>query len=402
MTARILVGDCVRELQLLPARSVQTCITSPPYWGLRDYGVEGQLGLEEDPADYVAKLVAVFRQVRRVLRNDGTLWLNMGDSYTDGGRGDDTGSTLMGSRQCQSESRRAKVREGKPFGLGRKQLVGMPWRIAFALQADGWLLRSDVIWHKPNPMPESVTDRPTKAHEYLFLFAQSERYFYDAKAIEEPQSNHERARRLREQREGLDRTYALRRDQPHGQHPPGANGVAKSAAARQALAVKGTRNKRSVWSISTRAFKGAHFATFPPQLVEPCILAGSAARACEMCGAPWRVVYSEPAPADGRGPGNKARKRRNEYGGVGGPFKRQAHAIPWHPTTREPIGAQRTCRCSLASGTARSLVLDPFGGAGTTALVAEALGRDSVLIELNEHYASMARERLGLEQEVAS
>ncbi len=219
---QLMQGDCLQVLATLPAESVQTCITSPPYWGLRDYGAEGQLGLEATPEAYVASMVAVFREVRRVLRDDGTLWLNLGDSYAGSAVGGNDGVP----NEWQRPSRAAKAaisKAGRP-----KDLVGIPWRVAFALQADGWYLRQDIIWHKPNPMPEGVTDRCTKAHEYIFLMTKSARYFYDVEAV----------------KEHSDQT--------------------------------GTRNRRSVWTVTIKPYKGAHFATFPPDLIEPCVLAGSA------------------------------------------------------------------------------------------------------------------------------
>ena len=181
-TCRILIGDVLVRLRELPDESVNCVVTSPPYWGLRDYGVAGQIGLEDSPQEFIRKLVVVFREVRRVLRRDGTCWVNMGDCYTDGGRGSDDHSTLEGSRNNQAECRKVDVRT-KFTGLKRKDLVGQPWRLAFALQDDGWWLRQDIIWSKPNPMPESVRDRCTKSHEYIFLLTKSRRYYYDAEAI---------------------------------------------------------------------------------------------------------------------------------------------------------------------------------------------------------------------------
>lgn len=253
----ILQGDA-RHLPI-KNKSVNCVVTSPPYWGLRDYGVEGQIGLEPTPDLYVSHLVEVFREVWRVLRDDGTLWLNLGDSYAANGvsglsiKGDS--STLVGS----ANSAHAVQRKVVPYGLKPKDLVGIPWRVAFALQADGWYLRSDIIWSKPNPMPESVTDRPTKAHEYLFLLAKSERYYYDAEAISE-----------RAVYAGGDAGYAgySARAIAMGRNPSGNE---KPGAA----AINGdTRNRRSVWTISTQPYPEAHFATFPEDLVKPCVLAG--------------------------------------------------------------------------------------------------------------------------------
>jgi len=217
----IIVGDALKELARFEDGTFQTCVTSPPYWGLRDYGIPGQVGAEETLDEYVARLVAVFRHVRRLLAGDGTLWLNIGDSYTSGNR-------TWRATDKKNAARAMSYRPPTPEGLKPKDLIGMPWRVAFALQADGWYLRSDVIWYKPNCQPESVKDRPTQAHEYLFLLSKSEAYYYDHEAIKE-----------------------------------------------RAVASGKRRNRRSVWSINTAGFNGAHFAVFPTALIKPCILAGS-------------------------------------------------------------------------------------------------------------------------------
>ncbi len=301
MTVRILRGDCRDVLLTLPDESVHCCVTSPPYFGLRDYGIAEQIGLEATPDAFVADLVAVFREVWRVLRDDGTLWLNLGDSYASSTKGSG------GSNPDTSPFQAGKGVENKQgfdvrrltCGLPDKNLLGIPWRVAFALQADGWYLRQDIIWSKPNPMPESVQDRCTKAHEYLFLLSKSPTYFCDMEAIAEPTDNPQLVGKP--QKVNYSDESAMRND--------GDRIVIRT----------GTRNKRSVWTVATQPFKEAHFATFPPALIEPCILAGC------------------------------------------------------------PVG-----------GT----VLDPFGGAGTTGLVADRLQRDAILVELNPAYADMARKRI--------
>lgn len=261
--ALIATGDALAILKKMPSGSVNCCVTSPPYWGLRDYGVKGQLGLERTPEEYVSRMVEIFREVRRVLRDDGTLWLNLGDSYAAGsagrrdhGSGDPT-SKLGPNRDGipGGTPPGPVIQRSAPPGLKPKDLVGIPWRVAFALQADGWYLRSDIIWHKPNPMPESVTDRPTKAHEYLFLLAKSERYYYDADAIKEQAS----------QPQGRPMLVAQHKQKAICQNQTGSLGANCGPS---------TRNRRTVWTVTTRPFKGAHFATFPPKLIEPCILAG--------------------------------------------------------------------------------------------------------------------------------
>ncbi len=225
---RVLVDDCVRAMRRLPEGSVNTCVTSPPYFGLRDYGCDGQIGNEDTPDEFINQLVRVFRAVRRVLRDDGTLWVNIGDSWSN-----------------------------------KKQLMGMPWRLAFALQTDGWYLRQDIIWNKPNAMPESVRDRCTKAHEYVFLLSKSPRYYFDHVAIKEPAIGGQSGAANSFKRKSSKRAMVIP-GQTVGTHRPD----------RADTIPDGMRNRRDVWSVATRAFKGAHFATFPPELIEPCILAG--------------------------------------------------------------------------------------------------------------------------------
>lgn len=231
----------------------QTCVTSPPYFGLRDYGHPGQLGLEKTPEEFIANMVEVFRCVRDVLADDGTLWLNIGDSYANDGKwGGKHAKALHGNTSIG----RTKVQTG----LKRKDLIGIPWMLAFALRADGWYLRQDIIWHKPNLMPESVTDRCTKAHEYIFLLSKSERYYFDSEAIKEPA------------------VWAPSKQSKEVERAPGyygGKGTDSSRNDKNFKAIREMRNRRSVWTVATRPYKGAHFATFPPALIEPCILAGS-------------------------------------------------------------------------------------------------------------------------------
>lgn len=297
MKATILVGDVLNRLSEIPDGSVQCCVTSPPYWGLRDYGSEGQLGLESTPEAYVENMVAVFREVRRVLADDGVCWLNLGDSYVSTAPGTvNSPAKITGS----GADARANMRPKTPKGLKPKDLVGIPWRVAFALQADGWWLRQDIIWHKPNPMPESVTDRCTKAHEYLFMLTKSSRYYFDNEAIKEPAkaTNHH---------DYTGTPYAAPgRTTDTGNRHKEVNGPF-------------IRNRRSVWTVNTKPFKGAHFAVMPEALCEPPILASS----------------------------------------------------------REG-----------------DLVLDPFTGSGTVAVVALRHGRNFIGTELNPDYAQIARERI--------
>lgn len=264
--AEILVGDAKRILFGFPDQSFRCAVTSPPYWGLRDYGVEGQIGAESDVRNYISDLVAVFREVRRTLRDDGTLWLNIGDSYTSGGR-------TWRDTDEKNKARAMSYRAPTPQGLKPKDLIGVPWKLAFALQEDGWYLRTDIVWNKPNCQPESVKDRPTRSHEYVFLFSKSEKYYYDWAAVTEPAQN----------------------------------------------AKQKSKNRRSVWNINTEPYAGSHFAAYPRQLVRLCVSAGSEAN---------------------------------------------------------------------------DRVLDPFFGSGTTGVVCNELNRQCTGIELNEEYATLARERL--------
>jgi DNA modification methylase len=333
----ILQGDCREKLRGLPDASVHTCVTSPPYWGLRNYNVDGQIGLEKSPAEYVAQLVEVFREVHRVLRDDGTLWLNLGDSYA-GSWGNYGGQNRGNGKQRKIESgsqAHQKAYDGldnwRPptagnlgSGLKPKDLIGIPWRVAFALQEDGWYLRQDIIWAKPNPMPESVEDRCTKSHEYIFMLSKSSMYFYDQEAIKEPAIYADDDRIGRAQAihksapDGTVNGIRARSDKQRGHSRRHAGFNDRWDQMKKSEQCSGMRNKRSVWNVSTAPYPDAHFATYPPALIKPCILAGS--------------------PAGGT-------------------------------------------------------VLDPFGGSGTTGKVALELGRSAVLIELNPDYVKLIEKR---------
>ena len=334
-------GDALEVLRRLPDESVNCCVTSPPYWGLRDYGIAGQFGLEKTPEEYVAKMVAVFAEVRRVLRGDGTLWLNIGDSYW-GGKGQSNyafqerreSMSLEGDQHNITGMGETRPQDGKHLTIKPKDLVGIPWMLAFALRADGWYLRQDIIWAKPNPMPESVTDRCTKSHEYLFLLTKSARYYYDQEAIKEPAATDDMRRpytsegawqldgRAVEQRHGGQLHTAGNKthktvaeyDRSDSEEHRTAAGLLKIADTTYPL-----RNKRDVWTVATQPYREAHFATFPESLVEPCILAGC------------------------------------------------------------PAG-----------GTA----LDPFGGSMTTMLVAQNLNCKAIAIELSAEYIEIGKRRL--------
>lgn len=303
-TTQILNGDSIEMMRTLDDNSVNTCVTSPPYFGLRDYGHDGQIGLEETPEKYIEALVNVFREVKRVLRKDGTLWLNIGDSYAsyrdgkatpDTTRGESTGTLVP---KGSASNRMASTFLGS--NIKHKDLIGIPWRLAFALQSDGWYLRQDIIWNKPNPMPESVQDRCTKSHEYIFLLTKSPNYYYDIESIKEPAHTTDNTNRDR--------------DSTKLNNCPGRTKMGGLKTNHYT-----TKNKRSVWTVNTKSYSGAHFATFPTELITPCVLAG--------------------CPKDG-------------------------------------------------------VVLDPFGGSGTTAFVANENGRNAILCEINPEYVELSKERL--------
>jgi DNA modification methylase len=394
--SQLLCGDVATVLKTLPAQSVHCVVTSPPYFRLRDYGIAGQIGLERTGEEYIERIVAAFRQVRRVLRRDGTLWLNMGDGYIGSWRGGDP--KKRGDRDQKERLAELAVKKGSVFGLREKQLIMMPVRVALALQADGWWIRQDNIWSKRNVMPESCRDRTTRAHEYLFHLTRSAHYYYDSFAIEEPQNEQERTRRLREQKGQLsNRVFTLKRDYPgYSQTSPGRSGSVKSAKARQLLALKGTRNKRSVWSIGTQPFKEAHFATFPEKLVEPCILAGTSERGCcSLCGAPIErqvMPTREYAALLDRNLGKNHLHNRLEDLQLG----REGNGIAAHGNVGrgyQTMGWKAGCSCSLGRPVPCT-VLDPFMGAGTTGIVALRAGRNFIGIDLSPEYVAMAKKRI--------
>ncbi len=374
----ILHGDVRASLRTLPANSIDCIVTSPPYWGLRDYGLpaqvwdgrsdcehhwdrdgatrcsgcgawRGQLGLEPTPELYVRHMVELFRDLRRVLKPQGTIWINLGDCYNAGTNAPRSASSnRVGYWQAAGSMGDRRV---KAAGLKPKDLVGIPWRVALALQADGWYLRSDVIWSKPNPVPEGVRDRPVRAHEYVFLLSKEPRYFYDAEAVREI-------------------AYVGTTDERTN---------AREAAIRRGHA------QRSVWSIPTQRYHKAHFATFPERLVEPCILAGtSAAGCCPTCGRAWErticVRYANPGNRSSNGP--RSMERRDQSPGFTKRLIRLVEGEVWQPA------------CSCSQPRVPATVLDPFAGSGTTLAVARRLGRRAIGIELNHDYVEMARERV--------
>jgi len=347
-TGKLYCGHAIEVLQKMSAESVDCVITSPPYFALRSYtDDEREIGKETNPYDFVQSLVEVFREVRRVLKSDGTLWLNLGDTYMARNKGN----------------------------LKQKDLIGIPWRVAFALQEDGWWLRQDIIWQKPNPMPESIRDRCTKAHEYIFLLTKSKKYFYDNEAIKEPVkqdwgTRNRKNGKYHKEGSGL---------QPH-------SGLEKSYK---------TKNKRSVWTIAPKPFKGAHFATFPPKLIEPCILAGTSAKGnCSACGAPIKRIVETNNPSKQSADydndlnwANTNQKTSNPQSSKS--LHRNKGGVYSSAITK---GWKSTCECNAEIRP--SIVLDPFVGSGTTCVVAKEHGRHFIGIDLNEEYLALANDRI--------
>lgn len=377
MSYLLLQGDA-RRIPLAD-QSVHCVVTSPPYFGLRDYGAEGQIGLESTPDAFVATMVGVFREVWRVLRNDGTLWLNLGDSYNAYNGGAGPSSSL--SRGAQTTERPA-LESGyglKVKGLKPKDLIGIPWRVALALQADGWTLRSDIVWSKPNPMPESVSDRPTKSHEYIFLLTKSDRYFYDADAIRETDGGKPSGNDFKNRMGAA--SY----------RPEGKGGGIGS----DNWFPGGGRNKRSVWNVSVNGFAGAHFATFPTKLIEPCVKAGTSHKGCcPACGSPWRRVTEKDRVATRSGATSKVYADPENS-----PYEQHSGTIvgnrdPFrHCTTTKTVGWEPGCQCDRGDPVP-CVVLDPFNGAATTGVVSLAEGRRYVGIDLNPDYLAISRRRL--------
>lgn len=370
------IGD-VRELAgRLEPQSIQSIVTSPPYWNLRsyldkDHADKGrELGSEETPAEFVANLVAVFAALRPALKDDGTLWLNLGDSYASGevGRVDGGGpGRSLGQNQPPRSERRVKQSTGVP----QKCLLGMPWRVAFALIDDGWILRSDVIWAKPAPMPESVTDRPTRSHEYLFLLTKRPTYFYDAAAIAEKATH----------------AGVTVKTNGNADMDEGYDGHRTRDGFRRGVTVGATRNKRSVWTINSAQFAESHFATFPEALVRPCILAGtSAVGECGACGRAWRRVVERTPTVAASHHGSYFDRGKTGVNGQGRVQEGERYE------SRDTGQWRAQCRCDAP--TRPQTVLDPFAGSCTTWQVAHELGRDFVGIDLDERAAQWGADRL--------
>jgi DNA modification methylase len=414
-TATLHYGQDVRTtLRELPEASVHMVCTSPPYWGLRDYGRDGQIGLEQTPEEFVASLVEVFREVKRVLRPDGTLWVNLGDSYLGGGRAGSNPEyqarhTMFGKTVDGSGTGQFGKPMGIPDGMKPKDLAGIPWMVAFALRADGWYLRSDIIWHKESCMPESVRDRPTKAHEYVFLFSHPKskgQYFYDIDAVREPlaEANAQRT------------TESYNTKERYGAGNGGNTGL-DGLAARMRNGAVTMKNKRSVWTVNPKPYSGAHFAVWPPALVQPMIRAGTSEYGvCKDCGAPWARARGRACTnCEGTVPANAkacpdcgyvndwktgrvdldsdaGRATLATDGASGRAVPRKTGSMGM-PTVLAQDTWEPTCDCPARAVT-RATVLDPFSGSATTGMVATQEGRNYVGIDLNEDYLELAKARV--------
>jgi len=381
---RIYQGDWIEVMKSWPNEFIQCVITSPPYWGLRDYGVDGQLGLEETPEEYIEKMVAGFREVRRVLRKDGTVWLNLGDSYASNTKG--TGGGWADHRNSYACRAQRYGPHRVDHGLKTKDLCMIPARVALALQTDGWYLRSDIIWDKPNPMPESVRDRPTKSHEYIFLLTKSARYYYDAEAVREPQKK-STLDRLKYRLGNFAKQKISDKTKVNYVNPN-----TESATRDRALSGVG-RNLRSVWTIPTQPCSFAHFATFPEKLVNRCILAGTSEMACGICGKPYKRVVE----ASGGSIGKSWRDHKDDQ-------KRGNRAANkakgGHGYKRETLGFWPDCEHDyfpIMDSTGKCIVLDPLCGTNTVGYRAQEMGRQWLGIELNDKYIAYGVNRAAQE-----
>lgn len=398
------IGDCREVLATMPEQHFHCCVTSPPYFGLRDYGVSGQIGLEPTPDAFVAAMVDVFRGVWRVLRDDGVAWLNLGDSYAGGGnyRGVNSEETLSAKHRSNGGatgiSQQLGATKEKMCDCKPKDLLGIPWRVAFALQADGWYLRDAIIWHKPAPMPGSQRDRCTSSYEFIFQLTKKARYYFDLEAVKEPIVKGDAGSSFIEGKTNATHANVGRGPRFGGNHH---DAVANRAYSGNEYKPTGTRTPRNVWKIAHEGFSGAHFATFPRELPMRCIKASTSEKGCcPACGAPWvRVVERDRVPTR---PGERCKSGLT--GGAYNPPGQAPHSNARlignrddnrHVTETKTTGWEPGCECGHDPAPCR--VLDPFNGAGTTGIAACTLGREYDGIELNPAYADMARERIALE-----
>lgn len=428
----------------LADKSVDVVIVSPPYWGLRDYLHPDQIGQEPTPEQFIQHMVEVFREAWRVLKDSGTVWLNLADTYW-GGKGQsgagwskENGGNLNANGINWAAKGQTRPQDRKHEVIKPKDLVGIPWAVAFALRAEGWYLRQDIIWQKPNPMPESVNDRCTKAHEYIFLLSKSRDYYYDHEAIKQPMVEYEMLRRIREKKEGLDSKYELARDSRTGLADQSQTGAIRNVKRRQELAETGMANKKSVWTVATKGFDAefctacrryyagkekklirtekvieggkevkrnwcmcgrhdawvAHFATFPEELIVDCVRASTSQKGnCATCGEPWERITEEVEEVGHTGESETAYAADMSAGRLaslrqaareaGGEYEKKTRTIGWQPT----------CSCG-DQNVVKPIVLDFFFGGGTSGIVAMAQGRDFVGLELNPDYIDLAKHRL--------
>ena len=362
MTIKILQGNCIDKIKELEDNSIDCVVSSPPYFGLRNYKVDGQFGLEKTYQEYVANTVKVFETFKPKLKDTATIWWNVGDSYSSGKRTSTTNQSLRGGKDY------GVTRTPVQNGIKEKDLLMIPNRVAIALQDAGWYIRSEIIWHKPNPMPESIKDRPTSCHEKIWLITKNKKYYYDAQSIKEP--------------------VVTPIDAKSG-HKFGGNKTTKKLNATisgKKWKYSSTRNKRNVWTITTKPFKDAHFATFPKDLIEPCIKAGCPEKVCVKCGKPqvkelYRDKSTLPVKRNKRdGDGDRA---------VGGVYQK------WLEENPPQIKVKPSCDCN--ADFKPGIVLDTFGGSGTTGIVAALNNRNAILIELNKEYISIANKRINKE-----
>lgn len=377
---KIYTGDSKEILKTLPDNSINCIVTSPPYYGLRDYGMDGQMGLEETPDEYISNMVALFRECKRALKKDGTLWVNIGDSYANAGNL----TPHKGQRADRDQSAMGFDRSHIRFeGLKQKDLVGIPWMLAFALRADGWYLRQDIIWHKLNPMPESVTDRCTKSHEYIFLLSKSSKYFYDAEAIKQAAAESTIGRGPVSFGGEKGRNYKPKESDPNFRN--GSEQWGRTYEYKD-----GNVNKRSVWSMSLKPFPEAHFATFPEELIVDCIKSGCPEYICNKCGKPREKIINTIVGSSKECP--KTVAAHEARGGKGIPKGTVGKSGGSRVDSMSEIVGLTDCGCN--AGFSAGIVLDPFSGAGTTALVAAKLNRNYIGIELNPEYVKIAEKRL--------
>ena len=386
MQYEVLVGDCIDSMKKLPDESVDMCVTSPPYYGLRNYQNDEQIGLEATLGGYINNMVMVFEEVRRILKPHGTLWLNLGDSYNgSGGAGGDYAKGGMREGQPKYPGRKEPT-------LKRKEIMGVPWRVAFALSEAGWFLRQDIIWNKPNCMPEPVKDRCTKNHEYIFLLTKQEKYYYDHDAIREPVKE-----------DSIKRSQNSW-DSDHPSTGFHGEGIHTDKMGTRFVNPKG-RNKRTVWTVNPKPYKGAHFAVFPPDLIEPCILAGTSAKGCcSKCGKPYvrltekkdlgitDAMKASGANAEGTYEGNDTKDYAPTTMSSQTPGTVKQRTLDAMSKGIVTVGWEVDCDCD--ADITPAVVLDPFGGSGTTAGVAIKHGRSAILCELNPDYAELIPARI--------